>query len=161
MKADYISFEIAKLLKERGFNESVWQVFYEELPSSLRTAFTKNKKKVIDFFYSTKDTEVPSLFSNNNEIPKYIDTNVYAAPTLQIAMKWLREVHKLFIEIDYELYSNVNQEDENEKYQYGIAIKFIKQKEFEEVKRLVLNTLYNTYEEAAMDAIKYCLTKLL
>jgi len=135
MKEDYVSFKIAKLLKENRFD---W--------------------KCLDW-YSTKG----NLYYYADSFEKDLDgiDELCSAPTLQVAMKWLREVHKLFIEIDYELYSNVNQEDENEKYQYGIAIKFIKQKEFEEVKRLVLNTLYNTYEDAAMDAIKYCLTKLL
>lgn len=61
---DYISFETAKLLKEKGFD---WNC--------------ESKKFYPEPYY---DQESPD--------------GVYS-PTLQMAMKWLREVHNFFIQI--------------------------------------------------------------
>ena len=68
---DYCSYEVAKLLKDKGFNEDIHTV-YEP---------TFNKF----FNYPLK----PNSYSN-----------VIAAPTHQMAMKWLREKHRLHIDID-------------------------------------------------------------
>lgn len=72
------------------------------------------------------------------------------APTLQMAMKWLREIHRLFIEISV----NINLDD---KYYYYSAVY---DKDMN-IKKNPVENKYGTYEEAAMDAINYCLTKLL
>lgn len=67
---DYVSFEVAKLLKEKRFDQNcatyyldrqVWRHYHGEV------------------------------------IPK--DKQIYAAPTQAIAMKWLREVHNTNIDI--------------------------------------------------------------
>ena len=74
---DYCSFELSKLLKEKGFDEECdW--FYEEVGDLNRR--TRNGC----------DKYINSL----------LDYGEYAAPTHQMAMKWLREVHKLHIDID-------------------------------------------------------------
>lgn len=75
---DYVSFETAKLLKEKGFD---------------------CEKESITAMYR-KDGEFYSLSSSD---PYYYDYNDfdeydYIAPTIQMAMKWLREVHNLVIE---------------------------------------------------------------
>jgi len=67
---DYVSFETAKLLKEKGF-EGKMHTFYTEKGTEMESAYV-----------------VPSAF-----FPIY-------RPTLQIAMKWLREVHNIHIEIE-------------------------------------------------------------
>ena len=64
---DYVSFETAKLLKEKGFNEGC------------PTTYTSN-----------------GFFHTHNYKPLFGDI---FAPTLQMAIKWLREVHKISIEI--------------------------------------------------------------
>lgn len=66
---DYVSFEVAKLLKEKGFDKKCFTVY-------------NNDGK----FYDTRYGIAPSI-----EIP---------APTLQMVMKWLREVHHLFIGVE-------------------------------------------------------------
>jgi len=68
---DYVSFETAKLLKEKGFDA-------RECQNSPR------------YYYNTD-----GQFSG----PSW-DTE-YTAPTLQMAMKWLREVHHLYVWISY------------------------------------------------------------
>ena len=68
---DYCSFEIAKLLKEKGFEEDI------------------NSRFSPHFAYNNE-----GLFSG----PSW-DTE-YNAPTHQMVLKWLREVYNLFICID-------------------------------------------------------------
>jgi hypothetical protein len=68
IKEDYVSFEVAKLLKEKGFDQNcatyyldgrVWRHYHGEV------------------------------------IPK--GKQIYAAPTQAMAMKWLREVHNIMV----------------------------------------------------------------
>ena len=73
---DYVSFETAKLLKEKGFDEPCMFLY-----------FAKYKPEG-DFkgnFNETKNSEI-------NELS-------YSAPTLQMAMKWLRKNHNIHIAI--------------------------------------------------------------
>lgn len=67
---DYVSFETAKLLKEKGFNEPCLMCY--------------NSDKKID---------------NYGLYRSYKNSDVFAltAPTLQMAMKWLRKKHNLHI----------------------------------------------------------------
>ena len=68
---DYVSSETAKLLKEKGFDElcrSYWSDYH-----SLSFEHTK-------------------LFVSNDDDPVYL-----LRPTLQMAMKWLRENHNLYV----------------------------------------------------------------
>jgi hypothetical protein len=73
---DYVSFETAKLLKEKGFDEEC-SCFYDN---------------IVD--YGTPGLEVDGRLYYENSA---LDDEEYAAPTLQMAMKWLREVHNIFI----------------------------------------------------------------
>lgn len=61
---DYVSFEVAKLLKEKGFDEPVKHFYF-----------------------------INGTFANDLAITKNSYTRHYAAPTIQMALKWLREVH--------------------------------------------------------------------
>ena len=63
IKEAYCSFEVAKLLKEKGFNEPCRAVYEEEI---LRI------NTLCDY--------------HNSELSSYV-----CAPTLQMAMNWLRE----------------------------------------------------------------------
>ena len=75
---DYVSFKTAKLLKENGFDEEC-SCFYNNID------------------YGTPGLEVDGRLYYKNSA---LDDEEYAAPTLQMAMKWLREVHKIFIAIN-------------------------------------------------------------
>lgn len=119
---DYISFEIAKLLKEKGFNEMT------ELAYGLEHGHVRN--------------DLPVSYWRNSEIDEY----KFSCPTLQMAMKWLREVHNIFIQV--ELYSKYDN--------YCFEL-------FQNTHRLMIEhrEVYNSYEETAESAIKYCLEKLI
>ena len=75
----YVSFEIAKLLKEAGFD---WE---EHQPRN--------------FCYVNDNTE---LF-DKSVLKNYIgeDDVIYLAPTLDITQRWLREVKGLIVQIDF------------------------------------------------------------
>ena len=122
---DYVSFETAKLLKEKGFVTDNITI----LVSNDNNHFVSGNSGC-DF-----------LLQNGYE--------VYPAPTLQIAMKWLREEKHIPIEILWHYDSN---SDAEEWY-------FIHHAEL----RILPNDIeyYETYEEATEAAIKYCLENLI
>ena len=121
MVEDYVSFVIAKLLKEKGFD---WEVHRSYL--------------VNDNCFAPADI---------NDLPNRKDA--IRIPTLQMAMKWLREVKHIPIEILWHYDSN---SDVEEWY-------FIHHTEL----RILPNDIeyYETYEKAAEAAIKYCLENLI
>ncbi len=149
---DYVSFEVAKLLKEKGFDESTIFVYYDFLPSSLCFPNEKRKMGALDLFYYDETTQVNNSFNNSMPIPKYISGGVYSAPTIQMTMKWLREVHNIHIEVG--LQENINED----KFQYRVKLFNPKTSTW------VLNAKvhnWNTYEDACEAAIKYCLENLI
>lgn len=113
---DYVSFETAKLLKEKGFDELTY------------ACFSSDGKE--DYY---------GYRARGNDINR---------PTLQMAMKWLREVHKIFIcflfleEIDM----------------YGFTIEDISSKKYLATSK---KDGHSTYEQACEAAIKYCLENLI
>ena len=74
---DYVSFETAKLLKEKGFNEICK---YEYSVPNVDKGYVLQR-----FFKPIKNSEL-------------ID-DAYTAPTLGMAMKWLRELKRCIIVI--------------------------------------------------------------
>lgn len=127
---DYISFETAKLLKEKGFMDGAIVKFFA-------SGYNKN-----GHILSIRDTELDD----------------YPRPTLQMAMKWLREVHKIHINLDIHWLYFANSKG----WMYVIerilenGVEHIDYKGDEDDK-----TFYSTYEEAAEAAIKYCLENLI
>jgi hypothetical protein len=116
---DYVSFEIAKLLKKKGFTEYT-----------------------LGYYLDDKDKLYFDRFSDdwNSKHVGYI-----CAPTLWVAMKWLREVHNIAIDTEWEhlWYAYVkpmtSKPSENDYYQCESS----------------------KYEEACESAIKYCLENLI
>lgn len=125
---DYVSFKVAELLKEKGFD---WESF-----ASIKV-FRGNRYEV-----------------NGEMIVPKEDTII---PTLQTAIKWLRRVHKLHITISLYLEEEpiLNEPIPNFKYSHYIC----KENEFWDVAAPV--TGFDTYEQAAENAIKYCLENLI
>lgn len=125
---DYISFETAKLLKEKGFDEATIGYYYiiSEIPEKIK------------FF----DSPI-SIYHSDGLI------GCIQAPTLQMAMKWLREVNKWHIEIS--------------RGEYGYFVHIVSAKNLSTENYTVqLEGGYNlSYEEACEAAIKYCLENLI
>ena len=120
---DYVSFETAELLKEKGFDEGC--------------SFVVNSisKGVMPVSWPTTNSDIEDE-----------KANLIALPTLQMAMKWLREVHKLYITISHRFSHNA---DQDVCFSYYINIDTAEDGE------------YMTYEEACEAAIKYCLENII
>ena len=127
---DYVSFETAKLLKEKGFDEEC-RTYYKVFP----------KSKIAAIYHSSENRGVSE--DDQNEI---------LCPTIHMAMKWLREVHHLFIQIEYEcedcfvsdIYSMIDYDEWGEHKHYPPT--FVNCK---------------TYEQACEAAVKHCIEKLI
>jgi hypothetical protein len=127
---DYVSFEVAKLLDEKQFAGD----------HSRRYSLIKDSGWYGDIKY---DVSEGSIY-NSETI--YIKESI-PAPTLQTAMKWLREVHR--IEINVVL--NELNSDNTRKYLFDIFSGTIN-KNFDSVQRYG----FNTFEQACEKAIIYC-----
>ena len=133
---DYVSFETAKLLKEKGFVEATNR-YYNAQYDQIRT--------VSDTFM---------WHWNDEEFMKgVLMEGAIAIPTLQMAMKWLRKVHKLGVFPS----TYTNMVGSNITHAYGTAIVNLNTHELmtsDSMER-------DTYEEACEAAIKYCLENLI
>ena len=136
---DYVSFKIAKLLKEKGFDEYCKSVYHVGSICSVTSLGYHNNEGYGEVIEEKQ----------NSDFGKY--DNAISAPTLQMVMKWLREVHKLYIVIR----PYVTEEG----FFSLFDIKSLKEKEI--VVNLRSKTGFNTYEEACESAIKYCLENLI
>ena len=118
-------------MKEKGFNEycPLWYNLDKPIEGS--------------FFYK----EIGWYGHNSYD---YNGKRIVSAPTLQMAMKWLRKEHNIVCNIDIE---------SRNFYYYSI---FIIRSRIEAQYQLVSQKPYfETYEEAAEAAIKYCLENLI
>ena len=118
---DYISFETAKLLKEKGFDEYCY-----------------------GYYYTSKYMTHGDIKQRNSEL--FPDS--YSAPTLQMAMKWLREVHNIHIEIGIG-------------YNMEYFPVCISTQTNEPIPYIAMRGKPFTYEKACEVAIKYCLENLI
>ena len=130
---DYVSFETAKLLKEKGFDGECLAIY--------------EPKGILETFDSAFNYNIPGGTSG-----------VISAPTLQMAMKWLRKEHNLhIITLPYAPM-------DRHPYHPGEAdVVYIAQLfrgiiPIEEIGRSVIKL---TPEEACESAIKYCLENLI
>ena len=119
---DYVRFETAKLLKEKGFDIYGY--------ASIKV-FGGNTYEVNGEWITPKEDII--------------------IPTLQMAMKWLREVHKIYVNVcpSVEGYYWTEKwhsyvENLEKRYPFGMFI-----------------GTFNSYEEACEAAIKYCLENLI
>lgn len=121
IEEDYVSFEVAKLLKEKGFNYPCRVVY--------------SPKGIVKHYLKEE------IYAHHLKGHKKL------CPTLQMAMKWLREVHNIDIfpwKIGKGIYScaifnsNTGQDLSSDK-----------------------NFPSEKYEETAEAAIKYCLENLI
>lgn len=120
---DYVNFEVAELLKEKGFDECTL------------LSYDKNG--------DNKDALRPFLESEGD----------VRRPTLQMAMKWLREKHNLFVfpfpqmntsKFWVEIYQLSNSQEWENLYCESIDLQD-----------------YPLYEQACEAGIRYCLENLI
>jgi len=130
---DYVSFETAKLLKEKGFKGHSIITTYDK---NAADAYIKELKEK-HLTYSSDDPKLKEFY--------------YTMPTHQMAMKWLRKKHNLCI-VSLPLVTD----DDGEGgclWKYTILMKL----------KVLFDSgnLYESPEIALDDAIKYCLENLI
>lgn len=123
---EYVSEEVAKLLKIKGFD---WPCdsYYEWYESGV----SMFKGFILEYSDSKKNHNIGNSL------------NKFSRPTVTYAMQWLRNVHKLFVNVDYTTHP-----DTKDKNYYGTVINM------EDVRETVL---------AFEDALTYegCANRLL
>ena len=151
---DYVSFEIAKLLKEKGFDEPC-ECFYDT---------EHNDISIVNGWMDTSNSQLDER-----------EFLCYSAPTLQMAMKWLREVHNILLVVDYEYecdttpyYFKIYHLGENGKPE-RVIIKGVSYDKDNNATEHIVGYRdwersygdYETYDVACEAAIKYCLENLI
>ena len=117
---DYVSYNTAKLLKEKGFD-------------------------VPDYYCSRVYSDKGTL--QGVESVRFNGIKYISAPTLQMAMKWLREMHDLFIGVEYVNILGLGYVYQSTIYRFGDDN---------------ICCLYDkSYEKSIEAAIKYCLENLI
>ena len=122
---DYVSFESARLLRAKGFEGDI-NAYYHIWDNG----------KIVCSVQEYSHSEARHLY-----IP---------APTIQITMKWLREVHHIFIDIT----SRFSKNSDNDVC-FSYSCKKLTDK-YE-----IVDGEWLCYEEACESAIKYCLENLI
>lgn len=132
---DYVSFELAKLLKEKGFDEGCISYYVDYEPNDVKYSFL-------------------------GETNSTWESRCCSAPTLQMAMKWLREVHHLFIGCEprlsftdfYWITANI--------YRVRKKSSLYHTEDVDDY-HCVASCDSHSYEGACKSAIKYCLENLI
>jgi len=140
IKEAYVSFEVAKLLKEKGFNELCGR-YYSSQFNEMRTV---------------GDICMMSWNSISDEY-EYI-----SIPTHQMAMAWLREIYHLEINITF----GFPFIDGKQQYKYFWSIVRVCDNHLEYPMDDPNSAYYNeemadSYEDAVEAALKYCLEKII
>ena len=135
---DYVSFEVAKLLKEKGFDERC-ECFYDT---------ENNDVSIVNEWMDISNSELEG-----------IEFARYSAPTLQMAMKWLREEYNKIIvpgiSLDDRTSSTINY--------YIVGIWYVPKNNGGAFCYTSPTPYggYPSFEEACEAAIKYCLENLI
>jgi len=120
---DYVSFETAKLLKEKGFEGDT-------------------------SCYYVPDSSIRWCYQHYHDFDK---KDRIECPTLQMAMKWLRDIFHL------EIYPFHDAIQENNDWWYRIE----QHSKGCGLTKHESDIIYKTYKEACEAAIKYCLENLI
>jgi hypothetical protein len=132
---DYVSFETAKLLKEKGFPQE-YDIYHSMVYNE---EDYEDECEVQRMVIETKLVKAGTLFSYPVGVP---EPKCYC-PTLQMAMKWLRVVHNVDI-CAFPCYYNYNS--------WGYDCQIFKNKDL-----LLSLTQFSFFEEAVETAIEAAL----
>lgn len=145
IKEDYVPFEIAKLLKEKGFPQKQENSGY--YATEMVYCTTESKDGTHHFCH-----QYPACCDKKYE---YI-----CAPTLQMAMKWLRQNHNLHV--DSSIYIDTDGDSEHEySYTYWDWTIFNSESGRRVAEPQIGCGRYDTYEQSCIAGIKHCLEQFI
>lgn len=138
---DFVPFEIAKTLKEKGFKEQCLAYY------------TKDS----DFYYNTSyGSDVENAFKSFNSRPNHICGKRIDAPTISQVLEWLRKEKKISIEpaihCSLKWMCGI--------YEFSDGIADFTQYDNNGIDDTVF-ILYETYEQAALAGIEYTINNLI
>ena len=144
---DYVSFETAKLLKEKGFPQE-YDIYHSMVYNE---EDYEDEYEVQRMVLETKLVKAGTLSSYPVGVP---EPKCYCC-TLQMAMKWLREVHKLHI-IAEPCLGEGNEPNLSFNRWFWTILK--EEGEYKPIRNI---DEFSTYEQACEEAILYCLKNLI
>jgi hypothetical protein len=130
-----VSFEISKLLKEKGFDEPCSHA-YKEVESPI--LYMHQDKKYNNSFKKEWQNTVRKNSHMDNAV-----INRYSAPTIAEVIMWLYETHEIWISVDRHFDKFISKNN-------GVLITFYGNRK----------SYFDTPTEAYEAAIEYCLTKI-
>lgn len=123
---DYVSLEVAKLLKEKGFDRDTMCCYLSDgtFWDMENVPFNYNKCFRADLCPHNEDEDMDcSLCSKNC---KYWRISTTSAPSLYEAQKWLRNEHNTYVEVDSSYNKNgklfsftINHYDDKDNWDWG------------------------------------------
>ena len=137
---DYVSFEVARLLKKKGFPQE-YDIYHSLVYNE---EDYEDEYEVQRMVLETKFVKAGTLSSYPIGVP---EPKCYCC-TLQMAMKWLREVHNVAIVISPSMFwgkYNISIYKKGNDYPFGFDG----------------DSLIPSYEQACGVAIKYCLENFI
>lgn len=150
---DYCSFETAKLLKEKGFSENTI-CRYANVGGITEKWYDDYRERVLRF-----DWEEGYLIEPLKE-PKdqyEIIGDTIPAPTQSLALKWLREVHKIIISFNASFVNSIEPH-----FSWNIRINSLKSLNDEEhFEPIYINAKSESFEESCEKALLYILKNLI
>ena len=153
IKERYVSFEVAKMLKEKGFNEHTI-CRYVDTNGATERWYDDYRERVLRFELNAGDLIEPSI-EPKEKYELYGDT--IPAPTLYMTMEWLRE-NGVYMYV--EPFITISSEGYNlEGYRPWITT--FKKNWFNPLSKIGTATYSKTYEAAVEAVIKYCLETLI
>lgn len=136
---DFVSFKVANLLKEKGFDEKTGFVYSENGELMKLSDFG------VRYLLNSECDDYPHW-----QFPFEGVSSIVSAPTIQMAMKWLRYVQGIDISIDIRFWTD----DE------GVDVKSWRYTVYrtDEIEDFGQS---DTYEEACEEAIRFSLENLI
>lgn len=159
IKEDYVNFEIAKLLRDKGFDEITF-TWYNK-----KGKFCVGKNNFDDYYMN----HFSNIAITDN------DKNKCSAPTIQRTVRWLKEKYNILLVVDYEYecdttpyFFKIYRLDKNGKPK-RVTVKGISyDKDNNPIEHIIgyrdwerSEGDYSTPEEAYKMGIKYCLENLI
>ena len=148
---DYVSFGTAKLLKEKGFKHWCYKsygdaVYHKGVPISFDEECDLKSEGLEDEIEYVEGGYLYDFGCDNRKE----EAKVWAAPTLWVAMKWLRDNNGISV------IPTLSSILDNEKFLWDVKIVVAKTGE-----SYSQGWIYESYERACEAGIRYCLKSLV
>lgn len=137
---DFVPFEIAKTLKEKGFKEECLAYYTSEY-----TLYNNMVVLCDDKYLEVAEIDYNECLTSNNSVRENKDNNICDAPTISQVLKWLREEKEFMVFPVYSTntsrwYCSIVNADSLDTYKLSLS---------------------DSYEEAALAGIDYSLDNLI